>query len=423
MKFSAYTYNRSGNPSPYEKLYGRKPRIDHLHEFGAICYAWKPEEKRDFKFEPVREKCRFIGYADDDEVEIMNGYVLLREHDRFIFYSKDVVFPKKAEEIRKLSDTAEDLSMEDYYVIDNHLEDTSYQDEVITDDSTQNNTESSQSNQDAVQEIMDGPALNTRSHRREAMTTAEIRQLQSPTAESESEDDYQTAANITIDTDASYNNSATDSDDGEVDPFAYFTRQVDCSNDVPILEYEEIWESLFTRYDVIHECYRTHKQDPSIPKNYKQLMQMKANNHPEYKFYETAMQKEEDNMEDQQVYKKNEILNTLPLDKDGKTPHFVDSVWAFAKMFDEKGKLLKYKARLCGRGFREIQGIDYDEVYSPTVKQKIVRATVAIAASKNWKIYQDDCKAAYLNAALASGKWLKLPNGKYVFIYENVYTG
>ena len=45
-----------------------------------------------------------------------------------------------------------------------------------------------------------------------------------------------------------------------------------------------------------------------------------------------------------------------------------DSTWTFAKMFDEKGNLLKYKA--CGRGFREIQGIDYDELYSPTVKQK-----------------------------------------------------
>jgi DNA-binding IclR family transcriptional regulator len=92
-----------------------------------------------------------------------------------------------------------------------------------------------------------------------------------------------------------------------------------------------------------------------------------------------------------------------------------------AGIYDDQGKLLKYKARLCGRGFKEIQGIDYDEVYSPTVKHKLVRAIVAIGASKEWNIYQDDCKAAYLNALLQKGKWLKLPDGRYAFITKCLY--
>ena len=62
-------------------------------------------------------------------------------------------------------------------------------------------------------------------------------------------------------------------------------------------------------------------------------------------------------MIEQQVYSKNEILDELPLDSDGKYPHAI-STWVFAKMYDGQGNLLKYKARLCGRGFREIQGID-----------------------------------------------------------------
>ena len=126
-------------------------------------------------------------------------------------------------------------------------------------------------------------------------------------------------------------------------------------------------------------------------------------------------------MEEQEVYAQRDILETLPVGRDGKTPHFVDSIWAFAKMYDEKGNLLKYKARLCARGFREIQGIDYDEIYSPTVKHKLVRAIVAIAASRSWKMWQDDCKAAYLNALLPKGKWLKLPDGRYVFIKKCLY--
>jgi hypothetical protein len=159
----------------------------------------------------------------------------------------------------------------------------------------------------------------------------------------------------------------------------------------------------------------------SIPKNYKQLMLMKETNNHEYIMYVNAMEIEETNMEEQKVYLKSEIMESLPKDSNGNFPRSIDSTWAYAKMYDENGKFLKYKARLCGRGFREIQGIDYEEVYAPTVRQKTVRGLTAIAASKDWKIYQDDCKAAYLNAILPKGKYLKLPNGKFVFIRKCLY--
>ena len=172
---------------------------------------------------------------------------------------------------------------------------------------------------------------------------------------------------------------------------------------------------------MVHEIYRTHKQDSSIPKNFKQLMEMKRDNHPEYHHYEEAMSKEYQNMEEQKVFLKSEIKQEPPRQTDGSPIRFIDSTWAFAKMYDEDGKLLKYKARLCGRGFREIQGIDYEEVYAPTVKHKTVRGITAIAASNDWKLYQDDCKAAYLNAILEKGKHIKLPDGRFVFIRKCLY--
>ena len=55
------------------------------------------------------------------------------------------------------------------------------------------------------------------------------------------------------------------------------------------------------------------------------------------------------------------------------------------------------------------------------MKHKLVRAIVAIGASKEWNMYQDDCKAAYLNALLQKGKWLKLPDGRYAFITKCLY--
>jgi hypothetical protein len=54
-----------------------------------------------------------------------------------------------------------------------------------------------------------------------------------------------------------------------------------------------------------------------------------------------------------------------------------------------------------------------------------VRAIVTLAASNDWNIYQDDCKAAYLNALLQAKKWIKivLPDEsvKYVLIRKCLY--
>ena len=345
----------------------------------------------------------------------------MRESDRSIFYSKDVVFENVSKPILPLPDSGEEPTIEDLYVIEN-TEDHDYEESDVADISTQQNTDSNQTNLELLAEINEGPANNTRS-RRQAMTESEIQRIHQEQYDSElSDEDFQTAADNTMILDEEIVNDGNDTEDSEYNPeIASLVQHKVEQEPIPSAEYEEIWESAFTRFDALHECYRTHKHDPTIPKNYRQLMKMKAENHPEYKHYAEAMIKEEANMEEQEVYAKKDILMELPKDRSDRTPHFVDSVWAFAKQYDEQGKLLKYKARLCGRGFKEIHGIDYDEVYSPTVKQKLVRAVVAIAASMRWKIYQDDCKAAYLNARLEKGKWLKLPDGRFVFIQKCLY--
>ena len=51
-------------------------------------------EKRG-KQEPVREKCRLIGFDDDDDTEEMAGYKLLLESDQSVLYCNDVIFTKE----------------------------------------------------------------------------------------------------------------------------------------------------------------------------------------------------------------------------------------------------------------------------------------------------------------------------------------
>ena len=79
---------------PSTRLVRKEPKLDHIRPFGAVCYAWIPKEKRG-KQEPVREKCRLIGFGDDDDTEEMAGYKLLLESDQSVLYCNDVIFTKE----------------------------------------------------------------------------------------------------------------------------------------------------------------------------------------------------------------------------------------------------------------------------------------------------------------------------------------
>ena len=54
--------------------------------------------------------------------------------------------------------------------------------------------------------------------------------------------------------------------------------------------------------------------------------------------------------------------------------------WIFKKKTDADGNITVYKARLVTKGFRQVQGIDYDETFSPVAMLKSVRIMLAIAA-------------------------------------------
>ena len=54
------------------------------------------------------------------------------------------------------------------------------------------------------------------------------------------------------------------------------------------------------------------------------------------------------------------------------------------------------KARLVAGGYKQIEGIDYDEVFSPVVRYESVRTILALSALKNWYIHAIDVRNAFL---------------------------
>nr|GEW60245.1 hypothetical protein [Tanacetum cinerariifolium] len=62
--------------------------------------------------------------------------------------------------------------------------------------------------------------------------------------------------------------------------------------------------------------------------------------------------------------------------------------------------VLKNKARLVAKEYRQEEGIDFEESFAPVARIKAIRIFIANAASKNMTIYQMDVKTAFLNGEL-----------------------
>ena len=106
--------------------------------------------------------------------------------------------------------------------------------------------------------------------------------------------------------------------------------------------------------------------DNDEPMNYEEAMIC-----PESGKWLEAMKSEMGSMHDNQVW----TLVDLP---EGRKA--VENKWIFKKKTDADGNITVYKARLVAKGFRQIQGVDYDETFSPVAMLKSIRILLAIAA-------------------------------------------
>nr|GEZ94607.1 hypothetical protein [Tanacetum cinerariifolium] len=74
--------------------------------------------------------------------------------------------------------------------------------------------------------------------------------------------------------------------------------------------------------------------------------------------------------------------------------------WIYKVKLDELGGILKNKARLVARGYRQEEGIDFEESFAPVARLEAIRIFLAYATHKNMVVYQMDVKTAFLNGNL-----------------------
>ena len=79
-------------------------------------------------------------------------------------------------------------------------------------------------------------------------------------------------------------------------------------------------------------------------------------------------------------------------------------------VFDKKGDGHK-RAHLVAKGFSQVEGLDYDQVFSPVVRFETVRLIFAMAALENWTLTGLDVRKAYLYGELDEEIYMEQPEG------------
>ena len=62
--------------------------------------------------------------------------------------------------------------------------------------------------------------------------------------------------------------------------------------------------------------------------------------------------------------------------------NLVTGKWHFELKRNNKGEVIKHKAIYVARGFKQKQGVDYDQTYSPTVKIVTIRVLLSLEVQK-----------------------------------------
>nr|GEX62970.1 putative ribonuclease H-like domain-containing protein [Tanacetum cinerariifolium] len=89
----------------------------------------------------------------------------------------------------------------------------------------------------------------------------------------------------------------------------------------------------------------------------------------------------------------------------------IGTKWVYRNKKDERGIVVRNKARLFAQGHTQEEGIDFKEVFAPVARIKAIRLFLAYASFTGFMVYQMDVKSAFLYGTIEEEVYVCQPSG------------
>nr|GFC64487.1 retrovirus-related Pol polyprotein from transposon TNT 1-94 [Tanacetum cinerariifolium] len=107
-------------------------------------------------------------------------------------------------------------------------------------------------------------------------------------------------------------------------------------------------------------------------------------------------------------FKRMDVWVLVPI-PDNISPLTLKSI--FKNKHDEDQTVIRNKSRLVMRGYRQEEGLDFEESFAPVARMEAIRIFLAYAAHKSFTVFQLDVKTAFLHGSLKEDVYVCQPEG------------
>ena len=113
-------------------------------------------------------------------------------------------------------------------------------------------------------------------------------------------------------------------------------------------------------------------------------------------------------VEEMESLHKNQIWDLVELPKRRK---LINIKWVFKKNMNSNGQVKKFKAQLVAKGYSQVKGVNFGDIFSPVAKLTSTRVLMSLVASFDLEIEQMDAKKMLLHGNLEEEIYMKQHEG------------
>ncbi|GKB32201.1 retrovirus-related pol polyprotein from transposon TNT 1-94 [Tanacetum coccineum] len=390
---ACFTQNRSiihtrHNKTPYELLRGRKPNVEYFHVFGSLCY---PTNDRDDlgKMKPKADIGVFIGYS-----ETSRGFRIYNRRTKKIMETINVKFDELTAmasehdclepELQRFinhNSSAEEMNTPSKEDLDNLFGPMfeEYFEKTFSDTPINSAAQPTQIHEDSpstssiiVDEHEAPPIVTTSDEQTSPISLTEADEFnQEDSAHSDGNSQF-----------VSYNPPSREEIESS-------TTALESSN---VQNFHQVQPST-------HIWIKDHPLDQVIGDPSKPVMtRQRLHTDSEVCMYALTVS----------TIKPKNIKDAMA---DHKGKNVIALKWLWKNKCDAENIVVRNKTRLVAKGYKQEEGIDFEESFAPVARLEAVRMFIAYAAHKNITIFQMDVKTTFLNGPLKEEVYVSQPEG------------